>query len=225
MTPTSGLTTGTMVALLTATMLSAAHAGAIDMRRFNKDDIKPLHKRDWVHNEPMLGVHAPNYPPRQPRPDLQAHRDGDPTKRIELYPGMSAHVKLDKSFTAAFVGNTVLIDALPNTDKALIVQAKADKEGTTNIILTNENGEVVDSIKVRVGKYGQWNDEAPTIVRIAGGSYIDYDCTNWCTPVGGSHNHDDSKATSTQVQTSRDADGNVKGTETFKTYRREGPQQ
>ena len=198
----------------------------MDMHRFNKDDIRPLHKRDWVHNEPMLGVHAPNYPPRQPRPDLQAHREGDPTKKIQLYPGMATHVKLDKSFTAALVGNIALIDALPsNTDKALIVQAKADKEGTTNIILTNENGEMVDSIKVTVGKHGQWDDDARTIVRIAGGSYIDYDCTNWCTPVGGSHNHDDSKATSTQVQTSRDADGNVKGSETFKTYRREGPQQ
>jgi hypothetical protein len=199
------LTTAAILAVLTVS--PTANAG-MNIDRFNRDDVRSMrHGRDWVHNEPMLGVNAPEYPPRQSRPDLRALRDGSPTKAIMLYPGMAANVTVSKAFASAFVGDPGLIDTLPNTDSGLIVQAKA--EGVTNIILVDADGRTVDTVKVTVLQRGHWSDERPDVIRIynVGVGVVDYDCTYACHPIGSPK----TKPTPTPTRTAKDVDDETTG--------------
>jgi len=157
-------------------------------------------------------------------------RDGYATKPINLYPGMAVRIVTDRPYKSVFVGDNSLIDALPgDTNTAVIVKAKPGEGGSSNVIIVDENGDLIDTYWVTALPQGQWFNEAPIVckgvLQTDEGHQMYYDNAQAChhdPSLIRQPRKDDTKATSTAVATTENDQGNVTTT-TTKTYNGEGP--
>lgn len=81
---------------------------------------------------------------------------------ILVRPGYVVNVTVTEPFTNVVVGNPDMIDALAQTDRTFVVQAKPNAAGDTNIILTNTTGQVIHNLAVRVAASGAGNVKVHT---------------------------------------------------------------
>jgi hypothetical protein len=68
------------------------------------------------------------------------------THKLELRPGVVERWQAPRPFMNVIIGNPDIVDALPGTNQELIIMTKDG--GTTNIALTDENGEQVANVLV-----------------------------------------------------------------------------
>ena len=71
----------------------------------------------------------------------------DYTDKIVVPPGLVYHWTAPKQFKDAVVGNTDVVDALPGTNRDLVIQAKSEG-GITNIILLDEDNKQIANVLV-----------------------------------------------------------------------------
>ena len=88
-------------------------------------------------------------------PALAEMRTGAPNAPLEMRAGTAATLRSDRPISRVVLGNSALLDALPQTDRVLGLVAKAP--GVTNIILLDDVGaeiyanEVVISARAATG--------------------------------------------------------------------------